>query len=162
VPGLEATIIGEGPLRDELQQRITDAGADDWIHIRGRIDRHDLVAEYRRAWLVVSGSLAEGWGLSLTEGAACGTPAVATNIRGHRSSVVDGATGVLVEPAELGTTIAGVLTDDRRRHSLAAAALARAKTLTWDASALGITRCLHAEVVSTRKVRAGSRRLLRC
>jgi glycosyltransferase involved in cell wall biosynthesis len=162
VPGLEATIIGEGPLRDELQQRITNAGADDWIHIRGRIDRHDLVAEYRRAWLVVSGSLAEGWGLSLTEGAACGTPAVATNIRGHRSSVVDGATGVLVEPAELGTTIAGVLTDDRRRHSLAAAALARAKTLTWDASALGITRCLHAEVVSTRKVRAGSRHLLRC
>ena len=83
-------------------------GATDWIRFAGRVERRDLVAEYRRAWLVVSGSLAEGWGLSLTEAAACGTPAVATDIRGHRSSVVDGVTGVLVEPDELGH-------DDRRR-----------------------------------------------
>jgi glycosyltransferase involved in cell wall biosynthesis len=147
LPGLTATIIGEGPMRGELQQRIDAAGASDWIHIRGRVDRHELVAEYRQAWLIVSGSLAEGWGLSLTEGAACGTPAVATDIRGHRSSVVAGVTGVLVEPALLGATIADVLGDDRRRHELASAALARARTLTWDASALGITSCLHAEVV---------------
>jgi len=147
VPGLTVTIIGDGPMRGELEERIAAAGASDWIHVRGRIDRHDLVAEYRRAWLVVSGSLAEGWGLSLTEGAACGTPAVATDIRGHRSSVVAGVTGVLVEPAELGSTIADVLLDDRRRADLAAAALARAKTLTWDASALGITACLHGEVM---------------
>ena len=117
MPGLTATIIGEGPLRGELQQRIDAAGASDWIHIRGRIDRHELVDEYRRAWLVVSGSLAEGWGLSLTEGAACGTPAVATDIRGHRSSVVAGVTGLLVDPALLGTTIADVLTDDHRRQA---------------------------------------------
>lgn len=147
IPGLTATIIGDGPVRDQLQQHIDDSGASDWIQIRGRIDRHELVAEYQRAWLVVSGSLAEGWGLSLTEGAACGTPAVATNIRGHRSSVVPGVTGVLVEPAELGAAITDVLLDDGRRADLAAAALARARTLTWDASALGITSCLHAEVV---------------
>jgi glycosyltransferase involved in cell wall biosynthesis len=147
VPGLTTTIIGDGPQRDELQRRIDAAGATDWIDIRGRLDRHELVGEYRRAWLVVSGSLAEGWGLSLTEGAACGTPAVATDIRGHRSSVVAGVTGVLVDPPELGSTIADVLTDDHRRQQLAVAALARARTLTWDASALGITSCLHAEVV---------------
>jgi glycosyltransferase involved in cell wall biosynthesis len=150
VPGLTATIIGEGPLRGALQQRIDAAGASDWIHIRGRIDRHELVDEYRRAWLVVSGSLAEGWGLSLTEGAACGTPAVATDIRGHRSSVVSGVTGLLVDPALLGTTIADVLTDEHRRQAMTAAALARARTLTWDASALGITSCLHAEVLRSR------------
>ena len=150
VPGLTATIIGEGPLRGALQQRIDAAGASDWIHIRGRIDRHELVDEYRRAWLVVSGSLAEGWGLSLTEGAACGTPAVATDIRGHRSSVVAGVTGLLVDPALLGTTIADVLTDEHRRQAMTAAALARARTLTWDASALGITSCLHAEVLRSR------------
>jgi len=147
VPGLTTTIIGDGPQRDELQRRIDAAGATDWIRIRGRLDRHELVGEYRRAWLVVSGSLAEGWGLSLTEGAACGTPAVATDIRGHRSSVVAGVTGVLVDPPQLGSTIADVLTDDHRRQQLAVAALARARTLTWDASALGITSCLHAEVV---------------
>ena len=117
----------------------------------GWIDRHELVAEYRKAWLVVSGSLAEGWGLSLTEGAACGAPAVATDIRGHRSSVVDGVTGVLVEPAALADTIADVLLDDRRRGVLADAALARARTLTWDASALGVIATLHEAVVEQQR-----------
>jgi glycosyltransferase involved in cell wall biosynthesis len=134
-------------MRDELQQRIDAAGATEWIRLAGWIERRSLVAEYRRAWLVVSGSLAEGWGLSLTEAAACGTPAVATDIRGHRSSVVDGVTGLLVDPTRLGATIGDVLTDDVRRASLADAALTRARTLTWDASALGLTSCLHQAVL---------------
>jgi glycosyltransferase involved in cell wall biosynthesis len=72
---------------------------------------------------------------------------VATDIRGHRSSVVDGVTGVLAEPHLLGSTIGSLLSDGERRAALQAAALARARTLTWDASALGLTRALHAEVV---------------
>jgi glycosyltransferase involved in cell wall biosynthesis len=130
VPGLTLTIVGDGPMRAELEARAAAADAADWIRFPGRVDREDLVAHYRRAWLVVSGSLAEGWGLSLTEGAACGTPCVATDIRGHRSSVVAGETGILVEPSALG-----------------GAALARARTLTWENSALGLTRVLHAAVV---------------
>lgn len=147
VPGLTATIIGEGPLRADLERRIADAGASEWLHLVGRVDRETLRDHYRRAWLVVSGSLAEGWGLSLTEGAACGTAAVATDIRGHRSSVVDGVTGLLVPPDRLGTTLADLVLDEHRREHLERAAMARAATLTWDASALGITAALHTEVV---------------
>ena len=150
VPNLTLSIIGEGPLRGELQQHIDRVGAGDWIELVGRVDRHALVDHYRRAWLVVSGSLAEGWGLSLTEGAACGTPAVATDIRGHHSSVVDGVTGLLVSEQQLGATIADVLHDSELRADLTAAALERARTLTWDASALGLTKCLHTEVVASR------------
>lgn len=147
VPDLELTIVGDGPQRHELEQRIAAAGADGWISLPGRIERTRLVERYRAAWLVVSGSLAEGWGLSLTEGAACGTPAVATDINGHRSSVVDGVTGLLVPPERLGATIAEVLLDDRLRTRLADAARARAATLTWDAAAIGLTRALHTEVL---------------
>lgn len=146
VPGLTLTIVGEGPLRPELQRRVDAAGAHDWIRLVGHVPRDDLLALYQRAWLVVSGSLAEGWGLSLTEAAACGTAAVATDIRGHRSSVVPGVTGVLVPPDRLGSAIADVLLDDERRARLQAAALDRAHTLTWDASALGVTRVLHTAV----------------
>jgi glycosyltransferase involved in cell wall biosynthesis len=147
VSGLTLTIIGDGPLRPELQRQVDDAGAGDWITLAGHVSRDELLGHYQRAWLVVSGSLAEGWGLSLTEAAACGAPAVATDIRGHRSSVVDGVTGVLVPPNHLGRAIADVLLDDERRARLAGAALTRAGTLTWDASALGVTRVLHAAVV---------------
>jgi glycosyltransferase involved in cell wall biosynthesis len=143
VPDLEVRIVGEGPLRVELQRWIDEHRATDWAHLVGAVPHGQLRHEYRRAWLVVSASLAEGWGLSLTEGAACGTPAVATDIRGHRCSVVDGRTGVLVAPADLGPAIAAMLIDTDRRERLAAAALARARTLTWDQSALGVLRVFH-------------------
>ena len=68
----------------------------DWVDAAGTTSTvTTLLDEYRRAWVVASASLAEGWGLTLTEAAACGTPAVATDIRGHRCSVVDGGTGLL-------------------------------------------------------------------
>ncbi len=53
-------------------------------------------ASTRRAWVVASSSAREGWGLTLTEAAACGTPAVATRIAGHADAVRDGRSGLLV------------------------------------------------------------------
>lgn len=147
VPDLEVEIVGSGPLRDDLQAQIDAAGATDWIHLLGRVSHDDLVALYQRSWLVVSGSIAEGWGLSLTEGAACGTPCVATDISGHRSSVVDGTSGVLTD--RLGDTIVEVLNDRDRLTRLRDGALKWAAGLSWDASALGVTRALHSEVVAS-------------
>jgi hypothetical protein len=46
----------------------------------------------------------------------------------------------------LGTTIADVLLDVQHRGNLATAALARAKTLTWEASARGILAALQTQV----------------
>ena len=127
--------------------QIDRIGGADWIELLGWVAHPELLDHYRRAWLVVSGSLAEGWGLSLTEGAACGTPAVATDINGHRSSVVAEQTGRLVPQDRLGSAIADLLADDPLRERFADAAVARARTLTWEASALGLTRCLHTEVL---------------
>jgi glycosyltransferase involved in cell wall biosynthesis len=149
VPDLTLSIIGDGPIGVVLERQIAAAGAHDWITLHGRLERPALVDFYRRSWLVVSGSLAEGWGLSLTEAAACGTAAVATDIRGHRSSVVADITGVLVAEDDLGAAIARLLTDDERRERLERAALARAAGFTWDASALGLLRGLHGEVVAS-------------
>ncbi len=148
VPDLRLRIIGEGPQRGELERWIADHDAAGWVELPGWVSRPQLRDEYRRAWVVASASLAEGWGLTLTEGAACGVPAVASDIPGHRCSVVDGATGVLAPPARLGDALADVLGDHRRRAALADAALTRARALTWDASALGVLQVFH-RVVTT-------------
>ena len=148
VPALQLVIVGDGPLRPVLEERIAHHGAGDWIHLAGRLGHEELLALYQRAWLVTSASLAEGWGLTLTEAAACGTPAVATDVNGHRSSVLDGVTGVLVPLDHLGNTIADVLLDEPRRTALAEAALTRARTLTWEASARGVLAGLHSQVMA--------------
>jgi glycosyltransferase involved in cell wall biosynthesis len=151
IPTLRVRIIGEGPTRLDLVRWIERNQAEDWVELVGHVARPDLRDHYRAAWVVASASLAEGWGLSLTEAAACGTPAVASDIRGHRSSVVDGETGVLAPADALGRALADVLGDDERRAALGRAALARARTLTWDASALGILRVFHRVATASRR-----------
>ena len=138
VPDLRLTIVGDGPERGALDARVRDLEADQWVDFAGWVDQDALVDLYRRSWIVASASLAEGWGLSLTEAAGCGTPAVATDIRGHRSSVVDGETGILATEANLGGAIARVLQDHDLRERLAQAAEARVRTMTWDATAAGV------------------------
>jgi glycosyltransferase involved in cell wall biosynthesis len=147
VPGLTLTIVGGGPERDRLQALVAQRGAAEWIRFLGHVDHDHLVDLYRSAWVVSSASIAEGWGLSMTEGAGCGTPAVATDIRGHRSSVLDGVTGILAEPDRLGEALVRVLLDDALRLRLGQAALERTRTLTWDATAVGIMEVLHRAVV---------------
>jgi glycosyltransferase involved in cell wall biosynthesis len=151
VPDLQLRIVGDGPDRAALQQWIIRHDASDWVTLVGYVRREHLRDEYSRAWVVASASVAEGWGLALTEAAACGTPAVATDITGHRSSVIHGVTGLLAPPDALADRLVEVLTDPARREQLAAAALERAQALTWDASALGITRVLHEVVVGSRQ-----------
>jgi glycosyltransferase involved in cell wall biosynthesis len=136
VPELTVDVVGDGPDRALVEAWVADHGAADWVHLRGRVSDEELVAAYRRAWVVVSASYAEGWGMSLTEGGACATPCVATDIAGHRGSCVPGETGVLVaDLADLGTEIAALLTDDARRHRMGQAAIEHAQGLSWTAVA---------------------------
>lgn len=148
VPDLTLTIVGDGPDRAALDARVAALGADDWVTFAGYVDHTELVDLYRRSWIVASASLSEGWGLSLTEGAGCGIPAVATDIRGHRSSVVDGVTGILAAPGDLADAMTRVLTDHELRHQLGAAAETRVRTMTWDSSAAGVMSVLHRAVTA--------------
>ena len=151
VPGLRLRVVGDGPVRPELETWIAEHGAGDWATLVGRVEHEALREEYRRAWVVLSASLVEGWGLTLTEAGGCATPAVATDIRGHRSSVADGVTGLLVEPDGLADALVRVLSDADLRHRLGTAAAARAATLTWEATATGVLRVLRDEVVGEQR-----------
>jgi glycosyltransferase involved in cell wall biosynthesis len=150
VPELRLRLVGDGPLAGELRSWVAANDAAEWVEFAGYVDRHALPDEYRRAWAVLSASLAEGWGLSLTEAAACGTPAVATDISGHRSSVIDGTTGLLAPPARLGEALSMLLVDHDLRERLGTAAEEWARTLTWERSATGVLEVLHGEVVGRR------------
>ncbi len=142
-PDLELVIVGEGYEHDALQKLIGDLHATEWVRLAGHVSDDDLVSLYRRAWVVASASVSEGWGMTLTEAAACGTPAVATRIAGHSDAVDNGRSGLLVDTDdELAASILRLLTDDPLRSLLGDGALAHARNFTWAATAHGAMQAL--------------------
>jgi glycosyltransferase involved in cell wall biosynthesis len=137
VADAELVIVGDGAEHDHLDSLIEAHDAKEWVTLAGRVGDDELVSLYRKAWVVASASAAEGWGMTITEAAACGTPAVATDIAGHRDAVRNGVSGVLAPVERLSDAIAEVLSDEGQRKRLAEGARLRAQTLTWEATALG-------------------------
>jgi glycosyltransferase involved in cell wall biosynthesis len=151
-PTLQAVLVGEGYEREALETHVHEVGADDWITFAGRVDEASLIDLYRRAWVLASASAHEGWGMTITEAAACGTPAVVTRIAGHADAVVHDRTGLLVDdPLQLGPAIERVLTDNELRASLSAHALVHASRFTWEATARGTLEVLGNEVLRRRR-----------
>jgi len=146
LPELEAVIVGEGYLREDLGALVREARAEDWIHLPGRLRDEELVDLYGRAWVVASASRREGWGMTITEAAACGTPAVVTRIAGHTDAVEHGVTGLLVDSTEdLSGALRRLLGDPGLRSQMSDAATTRAARFTWEATAYGTLEVLAAE-----------------
>ncbi len=150
-PDLRAVIVGEGYERPQLEARRDRAGARDWLTLPGRLSDESLIDLYRRAWVVASTSVREGWGMTLTEAAACGIPAVATRIAGHLDAVVDGESGYLVDSVdELVEATASILDGPLIRRHLRQGALRHAATMRWDQTAEATLAALSAEVLRRR------------
>jgi glycosyltransferase involved in cell wall biosynthesis len=139
IPDLQLVIVGDGDERQKVEAAVSELHAgpsgDGWVHLPGSVSDEDLIGLYRRAWVLTSASVAEGWGMTITEAAACGTPAVVTDITGHRDAVQHGHSGLLAPDGELGAALALALTDHELRERLTAGALARAAALSWDRTA---------------------------
>ncbi|HKH87654.1 MAG TPA: glycosyltransferase family 4 protein, partial [Acidimicrobiales bacterium] len=82
-PSLEIVIVGEGYERPALEVGIEAAGVGNVVRLAGHLREAELVELYQRAWVLASTSAREGWGMTVTEAAACGTPAVVSRIAGH-------------------------------------------------------------------------------
>ena len=88
--------------------------------------------------MLAAASSSEGWGMTITEAAACGTPAVASDIVGHRDAIGPNA-GVLAATDDALTDGLGrLLSDDAAWAAASAAALDAADRLSWDASAASL------------------------
>jgi glycosyltransferase involved in cell wall biosynthesis len=142
-PNLRAVIAGEGSERRSLEALVSARGASGWLSMPGRVGDLQLVDLYQRAWVVASASAYEGWGLTISEAAACGTPAVASPIAGHLDSVRDGVSGFLAEPGgQMVEALDAIISNDLLRQRLHAGSLDHASELTWDRTALESMRVL--------------------
>jgi glycosyltransferase involved in cell wall biosynthesis len=147
-PELQLTLVGTGPDRSELEALVEELDAGSFVTFAGRVSDEELVSIYQSAWAVASASVREGWGMTLTEAAACGTPAVATRIPGHVDAMAEGVSGLLADDqADLARQIARIATDAPLRERLTTGALQHASTFTWDATATKIMEILVDEAL---------------
>ena len=121
-------VLGEGPQRAELEALAAGLGVADAVHLPGRVG--DVTAWLERADLLVHPVCWEGFGLALLEAMLVRRAIVATRVSSIPEIVVDGETGVVVEPdsaGELARAVTRLLGDDALRARLGGAGYTRAR-----------------------------------
>ncbi len=89
--------------------------------------------------------------MTITEAAACGTPAVATRIPGHEDAIVDNESGLLVSSTrEMAEAIGSILDNPMLRRRLSQGALRRTEDMTWERTAEVALQTLAAQVTQHR------------
>jgi glycosyltransferase involved in cell wall biosynthesis len=133
--GGRLSIIGDGPEREHLAERIRTEPALSGVVLEGRVDEARKATLLREAWMLVHTADHEGWGLVIPEAGLCSTPSLAYDVPGVKDAVQNGVTGVLVnsDDAFVAEWIA-LAGDAERRASLGAQAAERAAAFTWDRS----------------------------
>lgn len=94
IPGAQLLLAGDGPMRSELESRISSAGLSGKVVLLGR--RSDVPQLMAKADLLWHLSESEGLPLVVAEAMATGLPVVAHDVRGLRDIVRNGVTGFLV------------------------------------------------------------------
>ncbi len=141
----EAVIVGDGPDRARLEDEIGHLGLAGRVRLAG--ERRDVAELLADADVFALSSSSEGMPVSVLEAMAAGLPVVASRVGGVPEQVVDGETGLLVEPGDpedLAEALARLVGDRELRGRLGAAGRARAE----DAFDLEPFRRAHLELYS--------------
>ncbi|MEM6797219.1 MAG: glycosyltransferase family 4 protein [Acidobacteriota bacterium] len=138
LPDARLVIAGEGPQRQLLERRAQELGLASRVEFLGYVDPAEKVRLMQRAHVVVQTSLKEGWGMTVLEASACGTPVVASDVAGLRDSVRPGRTGLLVpfgDAEKLAAAVVQVMADDGTRRRLGKGARRWASRFDWQKTA---------------------------
>ncbi len=123
------TMIGDGPLHDELKAKRAALKLDDVVEMPGAADQDEVLRAWQQADIGVLTSENEGMPVCLMEAAACGVPVVATRVGGVPELVAHGVTGMLTAPGNViafADALEILLGNAAFRAHLGAAARARA------------------------------------
>jgi glycosyltransferase involved in cell wall biosynthesis len=116
----ELHIGGEGGQKEALKQQVVGLGLSHKVKFLGFIPPSQVPHYFNEMDIAVISSLAESFGVSAVEAAACELPVVATRVGGLPEVVIDGKTGLLCEPqnpTDLANKIDTLIADDTLRRA---------------------------------------------
>jgi glycosyltransferase involved in cell wall biosynthesis len=149
---LRLVIAGAGDHLPELRRLTTTLGQEGAVDFRGFVSEEEKLSLLRGSWANLFPSPKEGWGITVVEAAACGTPSIASNSPGLRDSVRDGETGYLVPHGDADALAARMLElagAPALVARLGAAARRFAESLTWEGAAAATERHLQDIIAGT-------------
>jgi L-malate glycosyltransferase len=127
VPGAQGLLVGDGPLRSDVEREVHRLGLESSVRLAGyRTDADSLLAAADVACL---SSREEGMGSVLLDALAFGVPVAATRAGGIPEVIVDEECGLLADiedPRALGDAIGRLIRDDALRARVRANAKPRA------------------------------------
>lgn len=132
--GIRLVVVGEGPLREQLETTAIDAGVADRVTWAGGVSEKVLVDLYAGALAVVFPPFDEDYGYVTLEAFLAGKPVITTTDAGGPLEFVEDAVSGLVttpEPHALGGAIAALAADRRQAADLGATGFTRASAITW-------------------------------
>ena len=154
IPEVRWVVVGDGPLRPELEAAIATKGLTDAVELSAR---SRMSAETNcspkpgclrcPSRLPPEGLGGEGFGIAYLEAAAWGLPAVAGNVGGAADAVEDGVSGLLVDPTEpeaVAAALIELLSDESRAAALGEAGQERAQGYAWPRIAARVSDVLVA------------------
>lgn len=147
-------VAGKGDHLEMLQELTSRLGLGDTVEFLGYVSEEEKIRLLQRSWLHVLTSPKEGWGISILEAAACGTPTVASRSPGLRDAVLDGETGLLVPHADraaLSDALETLLTDRALRRKMGVQARVFAENFAWEASADRMEAFLKEQVAASHR-----------
>jgi glycosyltransferase involved in cell wall biosynthesis len=106
-------VVGGGRDHDRIKQAAADAGVSDKILLIWQPDQERLYRIFSTADVFVMPNIpivndVEGFGIVGIEGAASGLPVVASRLEGIPDAVIDGESGILVEPKNADAYVAAI------------------------------------------------------
>ena len=128
VPDARFVIVGEGELREALERHIKEKHLERHVFLAGF--RADVLELTKGFDLFVMSSIHEGMCIALVDAMAAAKAAVATRAGGIPEVMIDGETGLLVEPGDhrgMAAAVIRLLKDEALRTRMGTAALARAR-----------------------------------
>jgi glycosyltransferase involved in cell wall biosynthesis len=156
-PDLRLDIAGTGDHRAELEQVASRLGLDRAVVFHGFTSEERKIDLMRSAWANVFPSPKEGWGITVIEAAACGTPSLASESPGLRDSVRHGETGFLVPHGDV-ESLAARMIELADSPMLVARMGERARRfaegLTWERTAAATERQLRELIEGSARSRA--------
>ena len=126
VPTMQALIIGDGPLRDRLQNRVNEIALSPNVRFLGI--RSDVPFLLPLLDVMTLSSIREGFPNAISEAMAARKPVVATDVGGVTELMVDGTTGLVVpprNPAALAQAMLSLLGNEEKAREMGRAARKR-------------------------------------